>query len=71
MKSDLKRQIGDKLIKLRQEQNLSQEKLANMAGLDRSYISRIERSLISPTLENFFKICKALEIEPYKFLEKM
>ncbi|MEQ8551936.1 MAG: helix-turn-helix transcriptional regulator [Cyclobacteriaceae bacterium] len=69
MESDLKKQIADKLIKLRQEQNLSQEKLANMAGLDRSYISRIERSLISPTLENFFKICDALDIPPNKFLE--
>lgn len=71
MKSELRQKIGNKLIKLRQEQNISQEKLANLAGLDRSYISRIERAIISPTMENFFKICDALDIPPYKFLEDL
>lgn len=69
MKSDLRRRISTKLIELRENKGLSQEKLANTAGLDRSYISRLERGIISPTLDNFYIICKALDVPPHQFLE--
>lgn len=71
MKSELNSLIGNRLIELRQSKELSQEKLANMAGLDRSYISRIERGMLSPSLENFFKICMTLEVLPCAFLEEI
>jgi transcriptional regulator with XRE-family HTH domain len=43
----------------------SQEKLAEYAGLHRTYISAVERCRRSIALENVQKIANALHIEPY------
>jgi transcriptional regulator with XRE-family HTH domain len=42
--------------------NLSQEELAAIAGIHRTYVSQIERGLKSPTLPVLFKIATALNI---------
>ena len=54
-------------MNLRSNNNLSQEMLANQADLDRSYISRIERGIISPSVENLSKICNVLNTSLSKF----
>lgn len=46
---------------LRKEKKLSQEKLAEKAGLHRTYIGMIERSEKNITLLNIEKIAKALD----------
>ncbi len=71
MKSDLNIRVGKLLSVLRTEKGLSQEKLGNQANLDRSYISRIERGVLSPSVTNLYKICKVLEITPGTFLNKV
>lgn len=43
--------------------NLSQEELAHRAGLDRTYISGVERGVRNPTLEVMQRICDALGID--------
>ncbi|GLO11941.1 transcriptional regulator [Pseudomonas putida] len=43
--------------------NLSQERLAEKAGLDRTYISGIERGRRNITLESLDKIITALDID--------
>jgi transcriptional regulator with XRE-family HTH domain len=52
---------------------LSQEALANLAGLHRTYISQLERSERSPSLETAMRISEVLNI-PFKdfasYLEK-
>lgn len=45
---------------------LSQEKLAEISGLHRTYISAIERSKRSISLNNIQKIATALDVEVYK-----
>ena len=67
MESDFRKQVGERLMNLRSESDLSQEMLANQADLDRSYISRIERGIISPSVENLSKICHVLNISLSKF----
>jgi len=62
--------FGKNLRKYREEKNISQEKLAEIAGLHRTYISDIERFQRSISLNNVQKIADALEVETYKlFLE--
>ncbi len=46
----------------RKELGLSQELLGFEAGIDRSYISLLERGLRSPTLDTLFGLCPVLGI---------
>lgn len=48
--------------------NLSQEELADKAGLHRTYISDIERCRRNVTLDAIQKIANALDVSPYVLL---
>lgn len=50
----------------RLERNLSQEKLAELSGLHRTYISSIERELRNISIDNVENIASALVVEPYR-----
>ena len=55
--------FGQKVQTLRKERNLSQEQLADMAGVHRTYIGMIERAEKNITLCNIERIAKALEVD--------
>ncbi len=61
--------FGLKVKELRKEQGLSQEKLAELANLHRTYIGMIERGEKNITLLNMAKIAKALNIEMCNLLK--
>lgn len=48
---------------------LSQEKLAELAGLHRTYISAVERERRNISIENIENIAEALNIDAYKLLK--
>ena len=48
----------------RQQQHWSQERLAEAADLNRSYLGEIERGLASPSLATIDKLAKALGVTP-------
>lgn len=50
---------------------ISQERLANDAGLHRTYICGIERGLINASVKNLQKIAKVLKVEPYMLIEPL
>ena len=54
--------IAQALVKYRHLSHLSQEELADAAGIHRTYVSQIERGLKMPTVDILFKISKALNI---------
>lgn len=56
--------LGKILQQERKAKKISQEKLAKLTGLDRTFISLIENGKRSPTFSTILKICSALEIEP-------
>lgn len=56
--------FGDAIRSVRKQRNLSQESLALKCGLDRTYISGIERGARNPSLTNIFKIAAALDSSP-------
>jgi len=56
--------FGRILQEERKAKKISQEKLAKLAGLDRTFISLIENGKRSPTFSTILKICSVLEIEP-------
>ncbi|MDA4848588.1 helix-turn-helix domain-containing protein [Hoeflea poritis] len=53
----------------RQEKGVSQEDLAHRAGLDRTYISSLERSVYSASIDVIEKVALVLEVEPHRFLK--
>ncbi len=63
MKSQVLKNFGDKVRQERAKKNLSQEGLADLAGVHRTYIGMIERAEKNITLENIEKIAKALKIK--------
>ena len=58
--------FGKNVKKYRLKSKLSQEKLGELTGLHRTYISDIERGLRSISLNNIDKLSKALNVEIYK-----
>ena len=48
---------------LRSRAGLTQEQLADLAGLDRNYVGKLEREENSPTLARLEAIALALQIE--------
>jgi transcriptional regulator with XRE-family HTH domain len=62
MNDDICEAFGDRLRVFRAERGLSQEAFADLCGLDRTYISGIERGVRNPSLRNLRKIAKALNI---------
>lgn len=60
--------FGENVRQQRQRRGISQEDLAFVAGIDRSYMSRVERGIVRITLEKVYLIAKALECEPSELL---
>lgn len=57
-----RRAIGDRIRSARLHANLTQEKLAELAGMDRQAINRIEQGHASPRLDNLIRIAEALGV---------
>ena len=54
----------------RQEQGLSQERLALEAGLHRTYISLLERGLRSPKLGTIYRLADVLALNPSEMVAR-
>lgn len=55
---------------LRQAKGLSQEELAHLAGLDRTYISSLERSVYGASVDVIAKLAVVLDVEAADLLRK-
>ena len=54
---------------LRQQANLSQDALAERAGLHRTYVGSIERGERNVSLENIERLAKALNVPASRLME--
>ena len=61
--------LGKAIRKLRLENGLSQEALANEVGIDRSYMGGIERGEHNVAIMNLTKIAKTLKIKASQLLD--
>lgn len=59
----LKRGLAQSVKLRRKELGLSQEELADMAEIDRTYASQIERGVANPSLEVLYRVARSLEID--------
>ena len=62
------RRVGDRVRALRVERGLSQEALADAAGLDRSYMSGIERGVRNITVLKLKAVARALKVSVRELL---
>jgi transcriptional regulator with XRE-family HTH domain len=67
----LKEVFGQELRKARNVAGISQEKLALLVGLDRTYISMLERGLRQPTLTTIFLLCPPLNLSSVEMVMKV
>ncbi|OHV86686.1 helix-turn-helix domain-containing protein [Mesorhizobium sp. ORS 3428] len=56
------------LRRFRQRKKLSQEALAHDAGVDRTYVSALERCVYAASIDTVAKLAKVLEVEPADLL---
>ena len=61
-KSELNKNIGQRIVKLRTQRNWSQSDLARACNKDRQAIEKLENGKVNPTLYSLFEISRALEI---------
>ncbi len=59
---DIRHQVGGNIRRIRLEADWSQEDLAFEAGLDRTYISGVERGVRNPTITVIAEIAAALGV---------
>lgn len=59
---DIKIALGKRVKELRNKLGISQEELANLTGLDRTYITSVERGKRNISIVNIEKLSKALRV---------
>ena len=64
MNNDPLRQFGERVRSLREQARLSQEALADRAGIHRTYLGGVERGERNIALRNIVRIALALGVEP-------
>lgn len=67
---DLKEVMARNLRRVRHDRKLTQEELADRAGLSMRYVGSIERGDVSASVTVLGQIADALEVEPGELLKK-
>ncbi|EPD6202518.1 helix-turn-helix domain-containing protein [Enterobacter hormaechei] len=65
---DLSVHLGKKLRTKRKELGISQEKLALLTEIDRSYVGRIERGEVNITIEKLYQFAEVLQCDVRELL---
>jgi transcriptional regulator with XRE-family HTH domain len=68
VEKDPKKLVGRRIRHFREEKGWSQEKLAEMADMDRTYVGRIERGEKNIGVENLFRLARTLGVAPGSLL---
>ena len=67
---DLRDVFAANLRRLRNEKGLSQEELADVASINRTYVSKLETGATWAGLEIIAKLAKALAVEPAELFRR-
>lgn len=63
--------FGDVIKQRRADMGISQEELAHRAGVDRTYVSRIERGIRQPTITTLIGLGVALQVPASELLAEV
>lgn len=70
MSSNARKVFAKRLRQIRQIKGLSQEELAHMAGLHRTYVGSVERSERNVSIDNMERFAQALEVDITELLRE-
>lgn len=65
---DVRQVFGTNVRRLRLEKGMSQEEVGFAAGIDRTYVSGVERGLRNPSLVLAQKFAEGLEVDLFELL---
>jgi transcriptional regulator with XRE-family HTH domain len=65
----IRKTIAANIRRLRSEQGIAQEKLALIAGVDRTMVSKIERELTNPSIDTLLKLANVLGVSVSDLLD--
>jgi transcriptional regulator with XRE-family HTH domain len=65
---DIRKRVGLNIQRLRKERGWSQEAFGDEAGIDRTYVSGVERGIRNPTITVLERFAVALGVEPAELL---
>jgi transcriptional regulator with XRE-family HTH domain len=66
----LRELVASNLRRLRHASGLSQEELADRAGINRNYVGMLEREQHSATVDMLEKLAEVLETDPVEFFRR-
>ncbi|MGO8918193.1 MAG: helix-turn-helix domain-containing protein [Stellaceae bacterium] len=70
LRMTLREVVAKNLRRARQAKGLSQEELADRAGINRNYVGMLEREEHAATVDMLEKLADVLEIDPSEFLDR-
>jgi transcriptional regulator with XRE-family HTH domain len=62
-------QIGERLRRLREQRALRQEDLAELAGVGKNTVNRLEKNHTEPHMTTIRKLADALDVEPRELMD--
>jgi transcriptional regulator with XRE-family HTH domain len=68
-KGPLRDVLAKNMRRIRAARGLSQEALAYESGINRTYLSGVERSERNVSIDNIARIAKGLQVDPWKLLK--
>jgi DNA-binding XRE family transcriptional regulator len=60
--SEIKQRVGDRIRRIREDKNMSQQEIAVLCDFEKSSMSRIEAGRTNPTVTTLYKISSALGV---------
>lgn len=70
-RSGPERAFGEALREIRKSRGISQMDLFMESGIDRTYISAVERGIQSPTIRMIVRFAKCLKVQPSELVRRM
>jgi DNA-binding XRE family transcriptional regulator len=69
VKTKKEKLVADRLRKFRESAELTQGQTAEMAGIDRKTVNRIENEHFSPNLDTLLRLCDVLGVKASELLK--
>ncbi len=70
-KPDVRISFGERVRELRHLKAISQEELATLAGVHRTYIGMVERGEKNVTISTMFRLADALNVAPAELIKDL